>query len=159
MSPHRQREALVRAWVSEPVLRTGLLTGGMLVVVMFVSLFVANHVPQLESIAWIRNDICRLIFGVVMLIPILRFMFQPRRLFSAALVGWLIFTVAYAIAGAWFVSLFISLGRTPMEAFLLGLVTYGVVAVFSWVALLILAASRQPVRHSRHRTGDVHQSR
>jgi hypothetical protein len=141
------------------VLRTGLLTGGLLVAVMIVSLIVANHIPQLESMARLRNDICRIVFGVAMLIPIFRFLFQPRRLFSSALVGWLIFTVAYGIAGAWFVNLFTSLGRTPLEAFLLGIVTYGVVAVFSWVALLILAASRHPVRHFPHRTGDAHQSR
>ncbi|HEV2489422.1 MAG TPA: hypothetical protein VGT03_06420 [Candidatus Acidoferrales bacterium] len=159
MSPHRQREALVRALVSGPVLRTGLLTGCLLVVVMVASLLVANHVPRLESVARLRNDICRLAFGLVVLIPIFRFLFQPRRLFSSALVGWVIFTISYGIAGAWFVNLFTSLRRTPLEVFLLGMITYGVVSVFSWVALLILAASRRPVPHSSHIARDAHQSR
>lgn len=152
MSPQRQREALVRALASRPVLRTGLLTGGLLVGVMFASLFVANNTPRLEHVAWIRNDVCRLVFGVVMLVPILRFLFQPRRLFSSALVGWVIFTIGYGLAGSWYVNLFTSLGRKPLETFLLGVVTYGVVAVFSWVALLILAANRQPARHPQQGT-------
>jgi hypothetical protein len=159
MSPQRQREALVRALASKPVLRTGLMTGGLLVVVMFVSLFVANHIPQLEPVAWIRNDVCRLAFGVVMLIPILRFLFQPRRLFSSALIGWVIFTIGYGLAGSWYVNLFASLGRKPLEVFLAGIVTYGVVAVFSWVALLILAANRQPARDSQQGTEGARQPR
>ncbi|HEV2298011.1 MAG TPA: hypothetical protein VGR72_05800 [Candidatus Acidoferrales bacterium] len=152
MIPQRQREALVRALASGPVLRTGFLTGGLLVGVMFASLFVANNTPRLEHVAWIRNDACRLVFGVVMLLPILRFLFQPRRLFSSALIGWVIFTIGYGLAGSWYVNLFTSLGRKPLEVFLLGIVTYGVVAVFSWVALLILGANRQSARHSQQRT-------
>lgn len=155
MIPQRQREALVRALASRPVLRTGFLTGGLLVGVMFASLFFANNTPRLEHVAWIRNDACRLVFGVVMLLPILRFLFQPRRLFSSALIGWVIFTIGYGFAGSWYVNLFTSLGRKPLEVFLLGIVTYGVVAVFSWVALLILGANRQPTRHSRHETEDA----
>ena len=159
MIPQREREALVRALASRSVLRTGLLTGGLLVAVMFISLFVANHVPQLEPVAWLRNNICRAAFGVVMLIPILRFLFQPRRLFSSALIGWLSFTIAYGLAGAWYVNLFTSLGRKPFEAFLLGIVIYGVVAVLSWVILLTLAASREPAGHSHQRSEGIRQPR
>ena len=153
MSPQPQREALVRALASREVLRTGLLSGGLLVAVMVVSLIVANNIPQLEHVAWLRNDACRLVFGLTMLIPIFRFLFQPRRLFSSALIGWVIFAVGYRVAGLWYVNLFASLGRQPLEAFLLGLVIYGVVAVMSWIVLLILAANRQPARHAEHGTG------
>ena len=156
MIPRRQREALVRALASRPVLRTGLLTGGLLIGVMSASLFVANNAPRLEHVAWIRNNVCRLVFGVVMLIPVFRFLVQPKRLFSSALIGWVIFTVGYSLAGSWYVDLFTSLGRKPLEAFLLGAVTYGVVAVLSWVVLLILAANRQPPRHSGHGTEGAH---
>lgn len=159
MSQQGQREALVRALCSGPVLRTGLLTGGLLVAVMIASLFVANHLPRLEHVARIRNDVCRLVFGIVMLIPILRFLLQPRRLISSALIGWTIFTMGYGIAGALYANLFASLGRNPLEAFLLGMVTYGVVAVISWVAILALTWNHQPTRHSRHETEGARQPR
>lgn len=155
MRPDRQREALVRALASRSVLRTGLLTGGLLVAVMFISLYVANHIPQLERVARLRNDVSRLAFGAVMMIPILRFLFQPKRLFSSALIGWLAFTLAYMLAGAWYANLFASLGRTPLEAFLLGMVVYGVVAVASWVTMTLLTASWRPARHPHARTDGI----
>lgn len=153
MSPQSQREALVRALASREVLRTGVLTGGLLVSVMVVSLIAANNIPQLEPVAWLRNDVCRLVFGLVMLIPILRFLFHPRRLISSALIGWVIFAAGYGIAGLWYVNLFASIGRKPLEAFLLGMVVYGVVSVMSWIALLIVGTNRQPARHTQHGTG------
>lgn len=159
MNRQGQREALVRALTSGPVLRTGLLTGGFLVAVMIASLFVANHIPRLERVAWIRNDVCRLAFGVVMLMPVVRFLTQPRRLISSALIGWTVFTIAYGIAGTLYANLFASLGRNPFEAFLLGMVTYGLIAVISWLAALALTWNRQPARQARHHTEGIRQPR
>ncbi|HKW87522.1 MAG TPA: hypothetical protein VJN21_02075 [Candidatus Acidoferrales bacterium] len=154
-----QREALVRALASRPVLRTGMITGASLVIVMLASLFVANHIPQLEHVAWIRNNICRLAFGVVMLIPILRFLLQPRRLISSALIGWTIFSIAYGIAGTIYANLFTSLGRNPLEAFLLGMVTYGVIAVISWVAMLAFTWDHQPKKAAQQGAEGARQPR
>lgn len=125
-------------------LRIGLLTGGLLVVVMLASLFVANRLPALESAAALRNDICRAAFGLVMLIPIFVFLSHSRRMFASALFGWSLFALGYDLAGMYFSNLFTALGRTPFEVLVLGLVFYGVVAAVSWVAWIVLTVSHQP---------------
>lgn len=124
-------------------LRIGLLTGGLLVLVMLASLFTANRLPALESAAALRNDICRATFGVVMLIPITFFLSQSRRMFASALLAWSIFALGYDFAGMYFSNLFTALGRTPFEVLVLGLVFYGVVAAVSWVAWMVLSVSHE----------------
>lgn len=151
MNAPEARRSQLRAVLSAPALRTGLITGLLLVLVMLASLFVADRVPAFEASAWIRNDICRVLFGVVMLIPIFRFFAFPRRMFASALAGWSIFAIGYDFAGMYFHSLFASLAWTPFQAFVLGMIFYGVVAAVSWVAWMLLAATQVPLVPSRRR--------
>ncbi|HKV27065.1 MAG TPA: hypothetical protein VJN90_02170 [Candidatus Acidoferrales bacterium] len=125
-------------------LRIGLLTGGLLAAVMLASLFIANRLPAFETSAALRNDICRATFGLVMLMPIFLFLAHPRRMFASALLAWSLFALAYDFAGMYFSNLFVSLGRTPFEVLILGLVFYGVVAAVSWVAWMVVGASHDP---------------
>ena len=148
-SPEARRSRL-HAIYGIPTLRTGLITGGLLVVVMLASLFAATRVPGFESFAGTRNDICRALFGLIMLIPIFRFLHLPRRMFASALIGWVIFVVGYDFAGMYFSDLFTTLGHTPFELFILGAVFYGVVAAISWVAWMVLVAAHEPVAPRRH---------
>lgn len=149
-SPEAHRSRMRVLYAIAP-LRIGSLTGGLLVLVMLVSLFVANRLPALESVAGLRNDICRAAFGVVMLIPIFFFLSHARRMFASALFGWSIFALGYDFAGMYFSNLFSALGRTPFEVLVLGLVFYGVVAAVSWVAWMVLAVSQEPaVPAARH---------
>ena len=156
MIPPEARSFRLRAIYGIPTLRTGLLTGGLLVLVMLASLFAATRVPGFESFAGTRNDICRAVFGLVMLIPIFRFLTLPRRMFASALIGWTIFAMGYDFAGMYFSNLFTALGHTPFELFVLGIVFYGVVAAVSWVAWMVLAAAHEPAVpvdrhiHARH---------
>ncbi|HVA18141.1 MAG TPA: hypothetical protein VMV59_10575 [Candidatus Dormibacteraeota bacterium] len=132
-------------------LRVGLMTGGLLVLVMLASLFAATRVPGFESFAGVRNDICRATFGLVMLIPIFWFLHRPRRMFASALIGWITFALGFDFAGMYFSNLFTTLGRTPFEVLILGLSFYGVVAAISWVSWMVFTVSHDPaVPASRH---------
>ncbi|MHB8524723.1 MAG: hypothetical protein ACYDD2_01000 [Candidatus Acidiferrales bacterium] len=145
MIPPEARSFRLRAIYGIPTLRAGLFTGGLLVLVMLASLFAATRVPGLEPFAATRNDICRGLFGLVMLIPIFRFLTLPRGMFASALIGWTIFAMGYDFAGMYFSNLFTALGHTPLELFVLGAIFYGVVAAVSWVAWMVLAAAHDPV--------------
>jgi hypothetical protein len=140
-------------------LRIGLLTGGLLVLVMFAALFVATRVPVFESLATLRNDICRAAFGLVMLIPVFSFLTYPRRMFASALLAWSIFALGYDLAGLYFSNLFTSLGRSSFEVLILGLVFYGVVAAVSWVAWMVLAVSHDPVAPATRHVHTPHHHR
>ena len=156
--PETQRSRMCVLYGIAP-LRIGLLTGGFLVLVMLASLFAATRVPTFEPLAALRNDICRAIFGLVMLIPIFCFLAHPRRMFASALFGWSIFALSYDFTGMYFSKLFTSLGRTPFEVLVLGLVFYGVVAAVSWVAWMVLAASHDPVVPAARHTHTSHPHR
>ncbi|MHB8486500.1 MAG: hypothetical protein ACYDCM_12360 [Candidatus Acidiferrales bacterium] len=142
-SPEAHRSRMRVLYAIAP-LRIGLLTGGLLVVVMLASLFAADRLPALESAAALRNDICRATFGLVMLIPVFLFLSHPRRMFASALFGWSLFALGYDFVGMYFSNLFTALGRTPFEVLVLGLVFYGVVAAVSWVAWIVLTVSHEP---------------
>lgn len=150
MNPPEAQRSRLRVIYGIPTLRTGLITGSLLVLVMLASLFAATRVPGFESFAGVRNDICRAFFGLIMLIPVFRFLTLPRRMFASALIGWVIFAMGYDFAGMYFSNLFTTLGHTPFELFILGIVFYGVVAAVSWVAWMVLTAAHEPVAPRRH---------
>lgn len=157
-SPEAHRSRMRVLYAIAP-LRVGLLTGGLLVLVMLASLFTANRLPALESAAALRNDICRAAFGLVMLIPVFAFLSHSRRMFASALFGWSLFALGYDFAGMYFSDLFTTLGRTPFEVLVLGLVFYGVVAAVSWVAWMVFAVSHEPAAPSTRRIHITHHHR
>jgi hypothetical protein len=137
---------------SNPALWNGLYLGALLNVVMIASLVAANRFPSLEPYALERNAASYGLFVLFLLIPIVRFLKRPVQMFSAGMVGWALFVAGYNIAGLYFHNLFGVL-RTPLEAFFEGGVLYGVAAVISWVAGMILHARRHtiaPRRRSAH---------
>ncbi|MGH9866177.1 MAG: hypothetical protein ACRD4H_12250 [Candidatus Acidiferrales bacterium] len=151
MNPPEAHRSRMRVLYGLAPLRIGLLTGGLLVLVMLASLFAATRVPMFESLAAFRNDICRVTFGLVMLIPVFLFLTRPRGMFASALFGWSIFALGYDFAGMYFSNLFTSLGRSPFEVFILGLSFYGVVAAVSWVTWMVLSVSHdRAVPATRH---------
>jgi hypothetical protein len=131
-----------------PVLLTGLYTGCLLVIVMLGSLVAANRIPTLEQYALERNAASYSMFVLFMLIPIFRFLDRPARLFAAGITAWMLFVIAYEVAGMVFVNLFAVL-RTPLQALMEGAVIYGVVAAGSWVGGMCLEAKRNPIARRR----------
>jgi hypothetical protein len=137
-----------------PSVVTGLYTGSLLVIVMLASLVAANRIPGLERYALERNAASYSLFVLFMLVPVFRFLDQPRRLFAAAVIGWMMFVLAYDIAGMVFHQLFNVL-RMPFQAMIEGAAIYGVMAVGSWVGGMILEAKRHPISPRHHHTREI----
>ena len=130
--------------------RTGLYAGALLIIVMLGALVAANHAPALERYALERNAVCYTLFVIFMLIPILRFFIRPLSMFVSAMIAWVMFVVAYNIAGMVFHNLFTAVRHTPLMLLAEGAAVYGVFAVGSWVGAMILEARHHPIV-SRHR--------
>lgn len=139
-----------------PVLLTGLYTGCLLVIVMFGSLVAANRMPGFEQYALERNATFYSMFVLCMFIPIFRFLDRPVKLFAAGISAWLMFIVAYEVAGMMFVNLFVVL-RTPLQALMEGAAVYGVIAAGSWVGGMVFEARRNPIVRRRRAPVDTHQ--
>jgi hypothetical protein len=128
----------------------GLYTGALMVIIMFCSLVAANRLPGLERHALERNAISYSLFVLFMLIPVVRFLNRPGEMFLSAMIAWLMFVVAFDIAGVLFQNLFDSVRHTPFLALLEGAIVYGVIAVGSWVGGMLFQARRHPIarRHT-----------
>jgi uncharacterized membrane protein YvlD (DUF360 family) len=131
-----------------PALSTGLYTGTLLVMVMFGALVAANRLPWLDNRALERNAASYGLFVIFMLIPVVRFLNRPIQMFTSAMIAWVMFVIAYDIAGMLFRNLFQIL-RTPFQAFIEGAVVYGVFAVGSWVGAMVLHARHHAITPRR----------
>ncbi|MGD0404336.1 MAG: hypothetical protein ABSB66_14185 [Candidatus Acidiferrales bacterium] len=131
-----------------PALWTGLYTGTLLVMVMFGALVAANRLPWLDNRALERNAASYGLFVIFMLIPVVRFLNRPIQMFTSAMIAWVMFVLAYDIAGMLFRNLFQVL-RTPFQAFIEGALAYGVFAVGSWVGAMVLQARHHAITARR----------
>ena len=131
-----------------PALWTGLYTGTLLVMVMFGALVAANRLPWLDNRALERNAASYGLFVIFMLIPVVRFLNRPIQMFTSAMIAWVMFVIAYDMAGMFFRNLFQIL-RTPFQAFIEGAVVYGVFAVGSWVGAMVLHARHHAIAPRR----------
>ncbi len=137
------------AWLRSSTLRVGASTGMYLSAILVAWLLVANRFPWSSNFAGIRNAVAAALAALLMLIPILRYLRAPARLFVAGLTCWTVFTCTYLVVGLFFERLHSRMG--PFHVFMLGAVFYGCLAVTSWVALLLLAARHQPIAVPRRR--------
>jgi uncharacterized membrane protein len=137
-------------------LQTGVFMGALLIVVMIAALFVANRVPGTERYALERNATFCALFFICMLIPIARYFNRPMPMFMSAMIGWVIFVIAYDITGMFYQNLFQVL-RQPFEALIEGTIVYGVAAVSAWVIGMCLEARQSPIAPRRRRTDHLHQ--
>ncbi len=137
-------------WLRSPILRTGLITGLFLSAVLGTWLVVANRVPSSANFAGLRNTAAAALTGLLMLIPIVRFLRSPGRLLLAGLTGWAMLTCTYLIMGIGFERLYSRMG--PFHVFMLGAIVYGCFAVITWVSSLVLAARHQPIAAARRRS-------
>lgn len=133
---------------------TGLYTGVLLSMVMIGALVAANRLPWLDNRALERNAACYSLFVIFMMIPIFRHLNRPLQMFTSAMIGWVIFVVAYNVAGLFFRNLFQVL-RTPFALLVEGAVVYGVIAVGSWVGGMIVHARSHPIAPRRRRADHV----
>ena len=148
--------AMANAKSSNPALWAGVYLGALLNIVMIAALVAANRFPSLEPYALERNAASYGLFVLFLLIPVVQFLKSPVQMFTAGIVGWVLFVAGYNIAGLFFHGLF-NLLRTPFEALIEGAVLYGVAAVLSWVMGMIfharrhtIAPRRRPAQHVVH---------
>lgn len=137
-------------------LQTGIFMGALLIVVMVAALFVANRVPVSEHYALERNATFCALFFICMLIPIARYFNRPMPMFMSAMVGWIIFVIAYDVTGMFYQNLFQAL-RNPFQALIEGTIVYGVASVSAWVIGMFLEARQHPLAPRRRRTDHLHQ--
>ncbi len=125
-------------WVKNFTLRVGVLTGLYLTAVMVISILAATQLSFLEPYADIRNWTARAAFALFMLIPMGCFLKSPVRMFASGMCGWAILSVNYALMGLFYIHLYERLDKTPFHLFILGALVYGVAAVLSWVAGMVV---------------------
>jgi hypothetical protein len=140
-------------WMRITSLRTGILTGIYLSCVFVAWLEVANHVPELEPYAELRNLVAGAILIMVLGIPVLRFRLRPGRLFVAGLTAWALLTITYIVAEIHFTLLETRMGA--FHVFMLGAVSYGFVAVLDWVFLMCVGVRHAHIIQSRETTASA----
>jgi hypothetical protein len=133
-------------WLRNVSLRTGVLTGIYVSCAFIVWLIVANRVPALEPYAGIRNLVAGVIMVLLLAIPVFRFRRRPGSLFVAGFVAWTLLTITY-VASEFFFSLLKS-RMGGLHVFMLGVVSYGFVAVFQWVFLMCAEARSRHIAQS-----------
>jgi hypothetical protein len=146
--PSTLRQNPIPALPSGSAIRTGVYGGALLIIAMLGALVAANRMPALEKYAFERNAACYTLFVLLMLVPIVRFLTRPLKMFGAAMIGWVMFVAAYDLTAFYFRNLFQVL-RTPFQALIEGAVVYGIFAVGSWVCGMLVQAGRQPIAPRR----------
>ena len=137
-------------WMRSVTLRIGVLSGVYLSVVLVGWLVVANRVPWSADFALVRNATAAALGLLLMLIPIVRFLRTPGRLFTSGVTAWGVLTVTYSVMGLFFERLHTRMG--PFQLFILGAAAYGFASVMAWVCSLVLAARHQPLVVPRRRS-------
>ena|ERR1700686_250437 len=121
-------------WLRNGALRVGVLTGIYLSCIFVAWLLVSNRLPQLDNFAGIRNIVACAVMIFLMAIPEFRFRNQPAKLFISGLTAWTLLTLTYIAAEIRFSLLESRMGA--LQVFMLGGISYGLVAVVHWVFLL-----------------------
>jgi hypothetical protein len=144
-------------WLRNTALRTGVLTGIYLSCVFVAWLLVSNHVQRLEPFAGVRNMIAGAVLLFLTAIPLLRFRSEPAKMFVSGLTAWTILAFTYLAAEMHYTLLESRMGA--MRIFMLGAVSYGFVAVFTWVFLLCAEARHRHIIQTHQATSSGHRAR
>ena len=127
--------------------RTGLYTGVGMALILTIWLFIANRMPAWENLAFERNVLAAAAFGLVALVPVVRFARSPGNLLASSLIAWGVLTLAYSSLGIYFQAL--SERYSTPQILMLGSLVYMILATLSWIGTCIWRA-RSRVSHSNH---------
>ena len=134
-------------WANNTAFRAGIATGIYASCVFILWLLVANHLRALEPYAEIRNILAGVFIIFLLSIPMLRFRREPAKMFHSGLTAWTILTFTYTAAGLHYSLLENRMGA--LRIFILGAISYGLVAVFQWVFLLCVWTRQQHISQTR----------
>jgi hypothetical protein len=143
--------------VRNTALRAGVLTGIYLSCVLIAWLIVANRIPRLEPYANFRNLAAGIAIVLLMTIPVLRFYNEPAKMFVCGLTAWTFLTLTYIIAELKFSLLESRMGA--LHFFILGTMSYGLVAACHWVFLLCAEARHRHITQTQQAAGPADRSR
>lgn len=129
-------------------IRTGVYAGTGLALVFTVWVFAANRIAAFESIALERNLAAAAALALFAAIPVLRFMRLPGHLLASSLIAWLILAVTYWVVSIYFPGL--AERYSAVHVFILGAVSYMILATLSWIGTCIWRARASDVSHSNH---------
>jgi len=133
--------------LSYPCLILGLIAGASLAAVAVAWLLIANRAPSLVRFTLQRNVVAGALIGLFILLPVFRFLRSPGRMFFSGVVAWSILALTYDVMEIPFQRLNSRLGA--FHLFVLGAVVFGFLAVFDWVALMLVAALHRPAAVTR----------
>lgn len=137
-------------WLRNATLRLGVLCGLYLSIMLTAWLFFANRVAWAANFSTIHKPVAAALMGLAALIPVMRYLKAPVRLFTAGIISWAVLSLAYMGLGLYFHRLHTRMGT--FHLFMLGAIAYGVAAVVAWVAALVFAAREHPLGVSRRRS-------
>jgi hypothetical protein len=130
-----------------PVWR-GIFTGVCLAAVFTLWVVVANRVPELELFARERNIAAVALLIFFASLPVVRFYRSPLNLLASGVLAWSMLTIAHLLLRLKFVQL--DQNYSSFHIFMLGAVTYFILATLSWVGAIIWRVRTNDVNHSQH---------
>ena len=131
--------------------RTGVFVGVALSLVFTAWLFVANRMPTFEKFALERNVMAATAFGILALVPILRFLRLPGHLLASGLIAWTILTLSYRGLCIHFAAL--SERYSAPQVFILGVLVYMIFATLSWIGTCLWRVRESYVSQSKSTPG------
>jgi hypothetical protein len=128
--------------------RTGIYIGVCFALVSTSWLLLANYVRFLERFALERNLAAVALFGLLVVVPVIRFIRQPSDLLVSSLIAWTIFSLTYRV----FCMFFSLLGDkySATHVFMLGAVVYLIATTLSWLGTFIWKVRETYTSHSNH---------
>ena len=144
-------------WLRKATLRIGVLTWIYASCVFVVWQLIAYGIPQLERFGGVRDFIAGAVILSLLAIPVFYFHNEPAKLFLSGLTAWTLLTLTYIAAEMLFPLLESRMGG--LQIFMLGAVSYGLVAVFNWVFLLCVEARHRHITQTGHAGSHANHSR
>lgn len=129
-------------------MRAGIYAGVCLSCIFVLWVLVANRAPQLEIFARERNIAAVGLLVFLSSVPVMRFYRSPLNLLASGILGWSLLTITYLLLCVKFVEL--GQNYSGFHVFMLGAVTYFILATLSWVGRIIWKVRANGISHSQH---------
>ncbi len=114
---------------------------------------VAYGIPQIEQFAGTRDIAGSAVIIGLLAIPVFYFIKDPAKLFLSGLTAWTLMTLLYL--GAETIFSLLESRMAAIQIFMLGAVSYGLIAVFVWVFLICAEARHRHIAQSQHAAAPV----
>jgi hypothetical protein len=128
--------------------RTGVYVGLGLSLILVAWIVLANRVPALAKFAPERNLATITLLALVAIVPIVRFLHMPAKLWVSSLIAWIIFSGIYGVLALAFSGL--REHFDGFQIFVLGAVVYMIVATIAWLGNIVWRTWSEDSAHRHH---------